>query len=218
MSKLADFDGILLDFDGTLVDSEPLHYQANNYAFQKIGHTIDPTEYYLHWSHLGEGPVGEITRYDLANADAAFLKASAKERFSELILSEPIPIMLGAAEVFSKLQSEQIISAIASNTPVEFIRTMIHRAGLNVYQSPIIGGDNGLRGKPHPDIVLKAMIRLNLHPERTLVVEDTMKGLLAARSAGARCIIIHSPRLPFLDYSIADAVFSNLSEFVKAYF
>jgi beta-phosphoglucomutase-like phosphatase (HAD superfamily) len=43
--------------------------------------------------------------------------------------------------------------------------------------------------KPAPDIYLLALERLGVPAERTLVVEDSRNGLLAAHGAGLRCVM-----------------------------
>ena len=40
----------ILDFDGLLADSEPYHYKAYNEVFERYGHTLDKTEYWIEWT------------------------------------------------------------------------------------------------------------------------------------------------------------------------
>jgi beta-phosphoglucomutase-like phosphatase (HAD superfamily) len=66
------------------------------------------------------------------------------------------------------------------------------------------------RKKPAPDIYLLAAERLALDPVRTVVVEDTRVGLLAAKAAGMICVITTSPYTRGEDFTGADMVVADL--------
>lgn len=57
-------------------------------------------------------------------------------------------------------------------------------AGLDGLFDAIIGGDQVTRGKPEPDIFLKACEALRGRPERCVVIEDSKNGIRAAHKAG----------------------------------
>ena len=63
---------------------------------------------------------------------------------------------------------------------------------LALHQAPqaIVGGDEGLPGKPEPAIFLEVARRLNVAPEHCLVFEDAPLGIEAARRAGMRAVAV----------------------------
>jgi HAD superfamily hydrolase (TIGR01509 family) len=207
-------ESILLDFDGTLVDSEPIHFKANSLAFQEFGHTIEEAEYYLYWSHYGKGVAGEIDRHHLAGLDVEIIKERSAAYFDDLCRRAPIQPMPGARELLSAIKSSDFTSAIASNTPPEYVKLMLARAGLAPAGIPVIGGSRSLRGKPFPDIFLEAQKKLGLKPEKCLIIEDTWKGLQAALAAGSPCIIIRSERLPDVDFEGIAAIYPSLKDLI----
>ena len=204
----------LIDFDGTLVDSEPIHLKANSEAFAAFGHRMDPDEYYRHWSLLGEGPAGEIARHRLTHIDEKTVRAMGRESFARLIHSEPIPLLPGAREFLDCLVTHRFEAVIASNTAPDFIRIMMDRAGIGDCPIPVIGGRDGLRGKPYPDIFLEAIQFLGRLPADCVAIEDTLKGLKAAQKAGVACVVVPSIRYPVVEYTGAVAVFSGLNDIV----
>ena len=56
----------------------------------------------------------------------------------------------------------------------------------------IVGGDEGLPGKPQPAIFLEAARRIGVPPARCIVFEDAPFGIEAARRAGMRAVAICS--------------------------
>ncbi len=205
---------LLIDFDGTIVDSEPIHLKANSEAFAAFGHRMDVDEYYRHWSLLGEGPSGEISRHNLTHIEEKTVRNLGRTAFARLIQSEPIPLLPGAREFLDFITRLNLRAVIASNTPSDFIRIMMRRAGLDDCPIPVIGGRDGLRGKPFPDIFLDAASRLGALPSNCIAVEDTLKGLNAARAAGMPCLVVPCFRYPPADYTGAVEVFTNLHQIV----
>jgi HAD superfamily hydrolase (TIGR01509 family) len=59
-----------------------------------------------------------------------------------------------------------------------------------VYFDAMVNGNEVERKKPYPDIFLEAARRINTAPEYCWVVEDSIGGIQAARSAGMRCLAL----------------------------
>ena len=54
----------------------------------------------------------------------------------------------------------------------------------------VVGGDEGLPGKPEPAIFLEAARRIGVAPAQCIVFEDAPLGIEAARRAGMRAVAI----------------------------
>src|SRR5437667_58752 len=65
---------------------------------------------------------------------------------------------------------------------------------LERYLPVLVSGEAVARGKPAPDIFLKAAAELGVPPSRSLVIEDAVAGVQAARAAGMRCIAVAGER------------------------
>jgi sugar-phosphatase len=68
-------------------------------------------------------------------------------------------------------------------------------------------------GKPHPDVYIHAAEKLGVEPVHCLAIEDSFTGLLAAKAASMKALIVPDPALvgdPRL--AIADHQLFSLSE------
>ncbi len=101
--------------------------------------------------------------------------------------------------------------ALASSTPIENIELISEVLGLKRYLSKLVSGETVPRGKPAPDIFLKAAQELGIAPRYCVVIEDAVAGVEAAHAAGMRCIAVAGNRdLPGLRK--ADLMVRSLTE------
>ena len=209
--------GVLLDFDGLLSDSEPFHYLAYNEVFERYGHTLDRDEYWIEFTGKGTGIKGEIERHNLKlEATPEEMRQQKFESYSRYCESGEIKLFPGALEMAETLNASHKV-IIASNSWKHDIRAILKNAEANDLFDKIIGKDpDKLREKPHPDIFIKAAATLNLAPSQCLVLEDALKGLTAAKKAGAPCVIIRNPLNINCDFDEADCVLPSLAEFNRS--
>ncbi len=208
------YDGIIFDFDGTLVDTEPLYYKANYDAFRLYGHHIDEREYYYYWSLLGTGTKGEIERYGLTSIDVDAVKSIARKNYRRLVQTHDIPFFSYGKALLTALPAKGFRIIIASNTARDLIASILTQSGFSDSSITILGGDQ-YKPKPAPDIFLAAQQQLGICKNRCLILEDTDKGVKAARAAEIPFAVVHSPLYP--DYHPDDAVqkFPDLLTFYR---
>jgi sugar-phosphatase len=69
-------------------------------------------------------------------------------------------------------------------------------------------------GKPHPGVYIAAARALGVSPGDCLAIEDSANGLLAAKAARMRCIVVPEPAVRHdRRFCIADAVLDSLMDF-----
>jgi HAD superfamily hydrolase (TIGR01509 family) len=182
---------MLLDFDGVLADSEPFFRKSWNRALEPWGHSISEKDYWKYWSSLGHGLEGEVRRNGLGSVDRRKAAAVQSDVYADFVISGAVPIFPGAARLLSELSSGAVWGGrpfcIASNTPAPLVRTVLQMAGAPV---PLIIGGEGLEKKPSPAIFLKAAGELGECPLITLVLEDSWKGVAAARRGGFVSLLV----------------------------
>jgi beta-phosphoglucomutase-like phosphatase (HAD superfamily) len=102
--------------------------------------------------------------------------------------------------------------AIASSATLPTINLVVDRLGIREYFKTLTSGDEVTHGKPAPDVFLLAAKRLGIAPENSLVIEDTLNGMKAAKAAGMMCIAIPCEATMHQDHSIADVRMQSLAQ------
>ena len=180
---------LLFDFDGVLADSEPLHRLAYNTVLAGWGHHVDADEYWQHWTSSGSGIEGEIDRKGLYHIDPGQVKREKRELFEDYCRCGRVPLFPETGSLLALLlDSPQWDIVIASNTPSNLVREVL-RLGDAPVPDTIVGGED-LPPKPAPDIFLEAARRAAGRPSEALVVEDALKGVLAARAGGFQSLLV----------------------------
>jgi HAD superfamily hydrolase (TIGR01509 family) len=94
--------------------------------------------------------------------------------------------MDGILELLTALKLQR---CVASNSPIERVRQALATTGLTPHVEPhIYSAAMVERGKPAPDLFLYAAQQQGVQPERCLVIEDSLSGVVAAHAAGMAII------------------------------
>ncbi len=108
--------------------------------------------------------------------------------------------------------------AVASGALRQEIETILKGSGLLTYFKAIVSAEDVERGKPEPEIFLKALTALNaqhmgspIAPADCLVIEDSKEGIRGARQAGMKCLAVTNSH-PAELLREANAIVSSLEE------
>ena len=174
--------------DGVIIDSSPIHYENWNSIFEeKFGITIPKEEFGMQFGMNGN----HFTEYFLKkynlNVDVKDIKPLIIERFNKL--KSKINLKSGLMDVLKELHHKYKI-ALASGAPREFMNDSINRFNLRDYFDFIISGDDVKIAKPNPKIFLKVANALYCNPSECIVVEDSILGIKASKSAGMYTVAV----------------------------
>jgi HAD superfamily hydrolase (TIGR01509 family) len=101
-----------------------------------------------------------------------------------------IPQKPGIAPLLDHLAARGIPGAIATSTARELAEWKLERSGLAGRFPVMVCGDEVERGKPAPDIFLKAAEKLSTPPEQCIGFEDSPAGIRALHAAGIKSVFI----------------------------
>jgi mannitol-1-/sugar-/sorbitol-6-phosphatase len=169
---------ILFDLDGVLVDSAAwIELQWQRWAERR---GLDPAPF-LRFCH-GRRAV-ETIRLAAPGLDAE-AEVARLDPAGEAVAA-PLRAMAGADRVLAALPAGSW--AVATSGPRTSAVARLRQAGLPVPEV-LVAAEDVHRGKPDPDVYLRAADALGVVPGRCLVIEDAPAGLEAARAAGMTCL------------------------------
>ena len=190
METLKGVEGIIFDMDGLMLDTERISLRAWQRAAELTGLHMPAEVPYL---VIGRGAkdTPEILRRALGEAFplGRFLETAGRV-YHEMIEARPPPLKPGLLELLDFLDSREVPKVVATSTRA---RTgSIKLKSVNLYDrfSGHLFGDQVDRGKPNPEIFLKAAVLLGLSPSSCLVLEDSLSGIEGACKARIPVIMV----------------------------
>ena len=200
---------IFFDNDGVLVDTEKLYFEASRQILAEIGFELTK-ELYLEYLLIQGIGIWHLLDPKYTEADKTELKERRNKLFTEFVLTRDIHIE-GLEQLLANLSKKYRMCIVTSSKPDHFIA--IHsRNNLLQYFEFVITSDDFTLFKPHPEPYLKALERMKLEPDEVIVVEDTQRGLSAAKAAGLECIIVRSELTKSCAFPEADYIVDNVLE------
>ncbi len=180
---------VIFDMDGTMVDNTPYHYRTWQVLFDKYGMGDLPVQtYYAEFSGV---PVFDtVQRLFGSSRDNEGLHQLVKEKetvYQDLYTAHAAPVN-GLIGFLDELKQNDIKIAIASSASVHDIDFVLDRIHVRDYFDVIIDGSQVSKGKPSPEIFLKAAEHLQMLPQNCAVIEDSVAGVKAGNGAGMKVI------------------------------
>jgi HAD superfamily hydrolase (TIGR01509 family) len=187
-------DAVIFDMDGVLIDARHLHYEALNAALSPFGLEIS------HDAHLANFD-GLSTRQKLAILSETrglphglhTLINELKQKFTLAKIPAHCRPVFHHRYLLARLGREGYRLALCSNSVRRSVDEMIRSADLESFFALTLSNEDIKNPKPAPEIYLSAAARLNVQPDRCLVVEDNGNGIEAARAAGMHVLEVADP-------------------------
>ncbi len=204
--------------DGLLLDSEPYWKEAEIEVFTKLGVPLT--------GEMCDSTVGkrieEVVRYwhelypwDKIGPGASFEDVSEEviRKVIALINERGTPLE-GVDYVIKFFKDRKIRTAIASSSAMKIIEAVLDKFNIRNEFAVIHSAEHEQYGKPHPAVYINTAKLLAAAPGNCLAFEDSYNGLLAAKSAGMKTVIVPEGRY-FEDkrFDIADIKIRRLPEF-----
>ena len=210
---LLAFHAVTFDLDGVLADSEPSWNQIDakllaehgvNYRGEYHRNVLGVSyrlavEFYKNAFHIS-APVEELMR--------------RRGEIATDFFANRVGLFPYAKTTLEQLREMKLYLAVATSSVSASARPFLERTRIKSFFDVIVTGDEVQRGKPHPEIYLQTANKLGIPPEASLVIEDALAGIAAAKAADMRVAAIPDRR--FVDpreYEMkADYILGSLSE------
>jgi len=179
---------IIWDMDGVISDTQRLHALVESELLARYGIDINPKDMTAKYAgRRTEEVFSELLKEKGAvNYNIDELMREKWERATALLDElEPIP---GVINLIKEASTQRIPQSVASASGKKYVNAVLTKLGLISYFEAIITGDDISKGKPDPEIFLKAASAMSVKPNDCVVVEDGRSGMTGAKKAGMLCI------------------------------
>ena len=194
--RICGIDGVrgcIFDFNGTLLFDTPAHADAWRAFLLEEGVAVTDADIQ---KHIQGRPNPAILRHFLGElTDQEILTCSKRkeEKYRAVCLQKNdwFRLVDGVPEMFDRLRAEEVPFTIATSSQWDNVSFYFEHLGLDRWFTPetLVFDDGKMRGKPAPDIYLRAMALIGCRPEECAVFEDSLSGIQAGRAAGAGWIV-----------------------------
>jgi HAD superfamily hydrolase (TIGR01509 family) len=184
------FSAVVFDLDGTMVDNMSWHAEAFDAFALRYG--LPPMT--LETRRRIDGKRNREIFPLLFEREMAIEEVRAYERekegaYRELSKGRLAPLT-GLVHLLDRLELHKVPVAIATSAPPENVVHTLEEIGLAHRVPTIVRGDQVPRGKPEPDVFLRAAHELGVAPADCVAFEDAPIGITAAVRAGMRVVAV----------------------------
>jgi len=200
---------IIFDMDGVLIDAKDWHYEALNKALELFGMEISrydhlvtfdglPTRKKLQMLSVERGLPEEL--HDFIN--------ELKQQYTMEMVHQKCKPKFYHEFALSKLKSSGYKLAVCSNSIRNSVQVMLDKAALLHYMEFFLSNQDVSKGKPDPEMYIKAISKLGLTPKECMIIEDNEHGIAAAKASGANVMEVES---------VEDVNYMNICKYVNLF-
>src|SRR5581483_7420418 len=179
---------ILWDNDGVLVDTECLYFESTQRTLATIGIQLSLEQFFDLSMRQGR------SAFDLAIKNGCSREqVMNSKRYRDLLYSGMLrrqTRVLPEVEETLKALDQRMRMAVVTSSQRQHFDTMHADLGLTKYFEFVLAREDYGKTKPNPEPYLLALERLGMRAEHCVAVEDSERGLAAARAADLRCLVI----------------------------
>ncbi len=184
------FNTVIFDMDGLLINSEPLWDEAATEIFQQHNFQLTKAQYATTTGMRTKEFVGwwfsyyKIDARHNTAAETAILKKVVEK------VAAKGNAMPGVAHIFNFFIERNFKIGLATSSGKPLIDVVVDKLGIRNYLQSIESAADLPYGKPHPQVYLNCAESLNSHPTECICFEDSFNGLIAAKAARMKCVVV----------------------------
>src|SRR5258707_9510875 len=209
---------VIFDMDGLLIDSEPCWQEAGMETLLEFQVTLTPVQYHHttglrtrewldYWfSHFGIG------KERIPAAEAAL-----HHNVIEKIKNNAAP-MPGVKPIIGFFKNHGFHIGLATSSPLSLVQVVVDKLDIGNCFEAVASAEHLPYGKPHPQVYMDCAEALSVNPLHCLAFEDSFNGLIAAKAARMKCVVVPVPDQAHLPkWGAADLKLGSLLEFTETH-
>ncbi len=176
---------LLIDFDGTLVNTKQANYRAYRDVLKEVNFELDEEQYLNEYFGMRCGEfmrkLGFTDSYEIDRMRRRKIEIYPNH-FNTVVINQPL---WDFAQSFRNNGGKVWIVSTGQTINIENVMNYLN---LGESIDGVLTGADVKNSKPSPECFIKAMTREGVSPEETLIFEDSVVGLTAAKESKANYI------------------------------
>ena len=182
------FKAVLFDMDGVIVDNLPYHVEAWLLFCERNGIPLTKEVFYMELNGMNSKDTFEwFYKKEMTRAEVEVLEEE-KELLYRGFYAEHRKPAEGLLDFLQELRAKGIKTALATSAGPGNIDFIVDGLGIRDQFDAIIGGAEVRKGKPDPEIYLKAAALVGVDPADCWVIEDSLQGIASGLNAGMQVV------------------------------
>jgi beta-phosphoglucomutase len=177
------------DVDGTLVDTAELHFAAWHEVCRELGRDFTRADFAATFGQRNPEIIAQLFAGRFGDTDIARV-GDRKEEMYRAAARKGVELLPGARALLGGLEQAGFKQAIGSSAPRANLDLILELTRSAPFFSAVVAMEDTQRGKPDPQVFQVAAGRLGVPPERSVVFEDAVAGVEAAKAGGMRCVAV----------------------------
>ena len=177
---------VIFDWDGVVIDSSSLHERSWEALASEIGKTLPADHFKRGFGKRNAVIIPEILGWTQDSAEIDRWGKRKEELYRIMGREEGIPILDGTRDFLRSLRAAGIPCVIGTSTERMNIELAFEQLDLGSFFLGAVCSEDVSRGKPDPEVFLKAATLVGVDPQNCVVLEDSAHGIIAARRGGMK--------------------------------
>ncbi len=175
--------------DGTLVDTGELHFQAWLTLAAELGKPFTRADFAATFGWRNPEIIPKLFGNQYSDQKVLEL-GDRKENLYREQAKKGVTLLPGVRTLLEELHAAGLRQAVGSSAPRANLELILELTETTRFFAAIVSMEDTQRGKPDPEVFLRAAAKLDISPKHCLVIEDAPAGIQAARAGGMRSIAV----------------------------
>lgn len=180
--------GVIFDMDGVIVDSEQLHEFCEKQVLKEYNINLTPSIFAEVKGLRDKEALHYYSRRFKVNEHPEVLYQKKMELFLRLLKKRTR--LYHGFKTLAKDCKDKFKVGLVTSSSKQSVSVILRHFDIKHFFDAIVTGEEVTLAKPYPEPYLKIAEKLHIKANQCLVIEDTIHGITAAKTAGAKCIAV----------------------------